>query len=123
MRCFLCRDSAALIDFHEHMDESRNVAQQGFVIDELLRAFSARSHEHTMWHIGLLSNLRLFVIVAVSLLFQLLAHDLPGLAVIFGREPGTVAQRLRWPGLGAVPLIVLEWRKVRRRASLCSYTS
>src|SRR4029453_12998259 len=63
---------------NDNLAQARNAAFSTLVIDELLRAFSARSTEQTIWQIGLLSNLRLFGIVTVSLLFQLVAQNLPG---------------------------------------------
>jgi Ca2+-transporting ATPase len=98
---------------NDNLAQARNAAFSTLVIDELLRAFSARSTEQTIWQIGLLSNLRLFGIVTVSLLFQLVAYDLPGFAVIFGSEPITLTQGLMWLGLGAIPLTVLELGKIR----------
>jgi Ca2+-transporting ATPase len=44
------------------------------VIAELLRSFEARSDTRTVWEVGLLSNARLFAIVATSFALQLVIH-------------------------------------------------
>jgi Ca2+-transporting ATPase len=97
--------------------QARNAAFSALVIAELLRSFGARSNEQTIWRIGLFSNMRLFVIVAVSFALQLLIHHLPVLETLFGTEPISLAQCSAWIMLGAIPLIVLELGKVFRHAS------
>jgi Ca2+-transporting ATPase len=96
--------------------QARNAAFSALVIAELLRSFGARSNEKTVWQIGLFSNMRLFVIVAVSFALQLLIHHLPVLESVFGTEPISVAQCAAWIVLGAIPLIVLELGKVLRQS-------
>jgi Ca2+-transporting ATPase len=96
--------------------QARNAAFSALVIAELLRSFGARSNEKTVWQIGLFSNMRLFVIVAVSFALQLLIHHLPVLESVFGTEPISVAQCAAWIVLGAIPLIVLELGKVFRQS-------
>jgi Ca2+-transporting ATPase len=98
-----------------NLTAARNAAFAVLVSDELLRAFGARSATRTVWQVGLLSNVRLCVIVAVSFALQLAIHHLPVLQAVFGTEPASLHQYVAWVGLGAVPLTVLELHKVLRR--------
>jgi Ca2+-transporting ATPase len=95
--------------------DARNAAFSALVIAELLRSFGARSETQTIWQVGLFSNLRLFMIVAVSFALQLLIHHLPILETLFGTEPISLAQCTAWLVLGALPLLVLEVNKVLRQ--------
>lgn len=95
--------------------QARNAAFSALVIAELLRSFGARSNEKKVWQIGLFSNMRLFGIVAVSFVLQLLIHHLSMLETLFGTKPVSVAQCMAWVGLGAIPLLVLELGKVLRQ--------
>jgi Ca2+-transporting ATPase len=63
----------------------------------------------------LFSNLRLFLIVAVSFALQLAIHHVSMLQTLFQIEPVTLNQCMAWVGVGFIPLIVLELRKVIRR--------
>ena len=94
-----------------NVQDARNAAFSVLVIAELLRSFGARSDTRTVWEVGLLSNIRLFVIVAASFSLQLLIHHAPVLEQLFGTEPISMAQCLAWIALGSVPLVLLEARK------------
>jgi Ca2+-transporting ATPase len=68
--------------------------------------------------IGLFSNLRLFAVVAASFALQIAIHHSPTLGRVFGIAPVSWAHCAAWVGLGCVPLLALEARKLlRRRAS------
>jgi len=97
------------------LEQARDAAFTALVIAELLRAFGARSEQRTIWQIGLFSNLRLFLIVAVSFALQLAIHHVPMLQKLFQIEPVTLNQCVVWIGVGSIPLIILELRKVIRR--------
>jgi len=97
------------------VEQARDAAFTALVIAELLRAFGARSEQRTIWQIGLFSNLRLFLIVAVSFGLQLAIHHVPMLQKLFQIEPVTLNQCVAWIGVGFIPLIILELRKVIRR--------
>ena len=94
--------------------QARDAAFTTLVIAELLRAFGARSEQRTIWQMGLFSNMRLFLIVAVSFALQLAIHHVPMLQTLFQIEPVTLNQCVAWIGVGFIPLIVLEFRKVIR---------
>ncbi|MDO8433715.1 MAG: cation-translocating P-type ATPase [Candidatus Binatus sp.] len=95
--------------------DARNAAFSALVIAELMRSFGARSNVRTVWEIGLLSNLRLFAVVAASFGLQLIIHHLSLLELLFGIEPVTLAQCVWWIVLGLIPLAVLELRKLAKR--------
>jgi Ca2+-transporting ATPase len=99
-----------------NLQDARNAAFSVLVIAELLRSFGARSETRTIFEVGLLSNLRLFLIVAASFILQLTIHHTPALEDVFGARPITLAQCLIWIVLGAIPLAVLELRKAVTRS-------
>jgi len=99
------------------LDHARDAAFTALVITGLLRAFGARSEQRTLWQIGLFSNLRLFLVVAVSFALQLAIHHVPMLQTLFQIEPVSLHQCVTWIGVGFIPLIILELRKVIRRRS------
>lgn len=101
-----------------NLEDARDAAFSVLVIAELLRAFGARSNTRTIWETGVLSNLRLFVIVAASFSLQIAIHHEPTLAAFFGTEPISMQQCVAWIVLGAMPLAVLEALKLRTRARL-----
>lgn len=103
----------AYVWYSNHMlAQARDAAFSTLVIAELLRAFGARSSTRTVWQMGLLSNMQLFVIVMASFGLQLAIHHLSALQVLFGTAPVSLLQYITWIGLGSIPLIVLELRKV-----------
>jgi Ca2+-transporting ATPase len=98
--------------------DARNAVFSVLVIAELLRSFGARSDVKTVFEVGLLSNMRLFVIVAVSFVLQLFIHHNGALEELFGTQPISLGQCVAWIVLGSLPLAVLELVKVARRAGL-----
>jgi Ca2+-transporting ATPase len=99
-----------------NLADARDAAFSALVIAELLRAFGARSDTRTVWQMGLLSNMQLFVIVMASFALQLAIHHLPALQALFGTAPISLGQCVAWVGLGSLPLLVLELRKVVQRS-------
>src|SRR5262249_29410818 len=103
---------------------ARNAAFAALVIAELLRSFGARSETRTILQVGLFSNMRLFIIVAISFVLQLWIHQSPALETLFETEPISFRQFVAWFLLGSVPLIALEVSKVIRQSqSPCLHTS
>jgi len=94
---------------------ARNATFSVLVIEELLRSFSSRSSTRTVWEIGLLSNMRLFGVVAASFGLQLAICHVPVFQRLFEIESVTFSQWARWLVLGFMPLMVLETRKIVRR--------
>jgi len=99
-----------------NLEHARDAAFSALVIAELLRAFGARSETRTIWQVGLLSNIQLFVIVVASFALQLAIHHLPALQALFGTAPISLGQCVAWVVLGSVPLCALELRKVLWRS-------
>jgi P-type Ca2+ transporter type 2C len=103
-----------------NVQTARNAAFSVLVTAELLRSFGARSTTRTVLEVGLFSNLRLVLIVAISVFLQVLIHHVPVLESIFGTEPITVQDCVAWGLLGAIPLTSLELWKLFRRGTLRS---
>jgi Ca2+-transporting ATPase len=99
-----------------NLERARYAAFSTLVIAELLRAFGARSEARTVWQLGLVSNKPLCVIVAASFALQLAISHLPALQQLFGIAPISLRQLSAWIVLGAVPLLVLELRKMFSQA-------
>ena len=93
---------------------ARNAAFSVLTFAELLRAFGARSETHSIWVLGLFSNLRLFLVVAGSFALQLSLHRIPLLEEVFQTGPIEPAELASWIALGALPLAVLEAVKLVR---------
>jgi Ca2+-transporting ATPase len=91
---------------------ARDATFSVLVIGELLRAFGARSDARTIWQIGVLSNMRLALVVLGSIAMQVAIHHVAALQVLFGTSPVALWQWVAWLALGSVPLLVLEVRKV-----------
>ncbi|MGR8980295.1 MAG: cation-translocating P-type ATPase, partial [Gammaproteobacteria bacterium] len=98
--------------FDESLEQARDAAFTALVIAELLRAFGARSASKTVFEMGLLSNLWLFLIIAVSFSLQLAIHHVPTLQTLFSIEPLSWKQCIAWMGIGFIPLTALEIRKI-----------
>ena len=94
--------------------QARDAAFTALVIAGLLRAFGARSEQRAIWEISMFSNIRLFLVVAVSFALQLAIHHVPMFQTLFKIEPITLSQCVGWIAVGFIPLIVLELRKVVR---------
>lgn len=98
-----------------NLAQARDAAFSTLVFAELFRALGARSDTRTVWEVGLWSNIPLCVIVLASLGLQLAIHHLPALQTLFGTTPISLYQCLAWIGLGVIPLLGLELRKVLLR--------
>ena len=96
------------------LDEARNLAFSVLVFGELLRAFSARDAIRPFWEIGVFSNLRLFVVVAVSFIVQVGIHHIDAMQKLFQIGPLSLRDCVLSIALGALPLLILELTKVSR---------
>lgn len=94
--------------------QAQDAAFSVLVTAELLRSFGARSQTKTIWQMGLFSNLRLFFIVSISFILQIVIHNIPALRALFGVTQVSLAQCLLWIVLGMLPLLVLEGQKLLR---------
>ncbi len=97
------------------LSRARNAAFFVLVVEELLRAFGARSADKPVWEIGVLTNLRLLGIVLVSFALQVLISGTPWLEDIFQTQRVTPAECAVGVLLGLIPLSTLEAVKVIRK--------
>jgi P-type Ca2+ transporter type 2C len=95
---------------------ARTYAFATLVFAELLRAFGARSEIKPIWQVRLLSNPKLFVIVALSFTLQLWSHHNAVLAKFLKTTFIDLGHCLVLLALSAIPLAVLELAKVLRQA-------
>jgi len=103
------------------LKHARDAMFTTLVIAELMRAFGARSNGRTIFEVGLLSNLWLFLIIALSFSLQVTIHHVPALRSLFSIEPLSLEHCVVWMGLGFMPLMVLEIRKILlRRGRQCA---
>lgn len=98
-----------------NLDQARNLAFSVLVFGELLRAFSARDPDRPFWEIGLFSNMKLFLIVLLSIMVQLGIHHVPATQELFSTGPLSLADCALSLVVGAIPLAVLELEKIWRR--------
>ncbi|MGQ0599483.1 cation-translocating P-type ATPase [Aquabacterium sp.] len=97
------------------LEEARNLAFSVLVFGELLRAFSARDPDRPFWEIGLFSNMKLFLIVVLSVMLQLGLHHIPATQKLFSIGAISLADCGLSLAIGFMPLVVLEMGKVCRR--------
>lgn len=110
--------SAFAFEFYSgSSDSARNAAFTVLVFSELFRSFGARSDTKPIWRLGLLTNLRLFIVVLLTFTAQLLIHYVPALQEVFGIGPISIGQCLAWMALGTIPLVFVEARKLLHRTS------
>ena len=93
---------------------ARNAAFFVLVVEELVRAFGARSANKPLWQIGVLTNLRLLWIVLVSFALQLVISATPMMEQIFQTQRVTLAECAVGILLALIPLSTLEVIKVLR---------
>lgn len=98
-----------------NLDQARNLAFTVLVFGELLRAFSARDPDRPFWEIGLLSNMKLLVIVLLSVMIQLGIHHVHATQALFSIGPLNLSDCALSLAAGAIPLAVLELEKICRR--------
>lgn len=102
------------------LDEARNLAFTTLIFGELFRAFGARSPTKTIWEMGLFSNKRLCIIVAISVALQIEIHHLPALQALLHITPISVMDCIIVFFIGLIPLASIELWKLYRRQSRSS---
>ncbi|HZS04763.1 MAG TPA: cation-translocating P-type ATPase [Blastocatellia bacterium] len=100
--------------YHD-LDTARTFAFATLVYAEILRSFGARSETRAVWEIGLLSNIRLALIAALTLVFQPWAHHNQMLRTFLKSTEMSWSECLALLAVGAIPLAALEAVKVLRR--------
>jgi len=80
----------------------------------------ARNNSKTIFEIGLLSNLGLFLIIALSFSLQATIHQVPALRSLFSIEQWSLHHFIVWTSLCLIPLTILEIIKILRGAAKLS---
>lgn len=94
---------------------SRTLAFATLITAELLRAFSARSSDHTLREIGLFSNKYMVYATGLSFGLLLMVLYIPALANLFEVIPPTVKDWAVIIVLSLIPVIAGEFRKALTR--------
>ncbi|MET0554922.1 MAG: cation-translocating P-type ATPase [Vicinamibacteria bacterium] len=92
--------------------EARTFAFTTLVFSELLRVFAARSAVHLYWQVGVLSNLHVVWVAAVSALVQVALPYVPLTARLFDVVPLRPEALATAAVLGLVPVSAIEVRKL-----------
>jgi len=95
---------------------ARDHAFTALVYAELLRSFGARSETRSVWQVGILSNLKLALVVAASMALTFWAPHNAWLGAFLEVEAMPMDHCLVLLVLGSIPLLVLEaWKLARRQ--------
>jgi Ca2+-transporting ATPase len=94
------------------LDHARSLAFSVVVFSELFRSFAARSPTKTFWQVGAATNLRLLMVVVLSVGVQFALHSIPFTQQIFAIGELTVRDALLSLGLGLVPVTIHELHKL-----------
>jgi Ca2+-transporting ATPase len=86
------------------------------VYAEVLRSFGARSTTKPIWEIKLFSNIKLSLVVALTMFFQPWSHHVPTLQYFFKIVPMPWSECFILIAIGLIPLVVLEIFKIVRRS-------
>jgi Ca2+-transporting ATPase len=85
------------------------------VTSHITWAFAARSRSRTSFGLGVFSNLRLLLVLAATLLVQVLLQSHAATAAFFGLPPLSAGGWLRAVALGLVPVTIIELSKLMPR--------
>ena len=96
--------------------EARSLAFTTLIFCELFRAVSARSETRTFWEVGPLTNVRVLLVVLISVGVQLVIFQGAATRSFFQLEPLSLANCVLALTVGLIPVTVLEIRKIARRA-------
>ena len=103
----------------KNLPAARNYAFSALVFSELFRSFGVRSPIRPFWHRQGPGNIRLTLVVAASVLIQLVIHHFPPLQRVFGVAPISLIECAALLALGTAPFFILEiWKGlVEKRAT------
>ncbi|MCO6429666.1 MAG: cation-translocating P-type ATPase [Deltaproteobacteria bacterium] len=87
------------------------------VFAELLRSFGARSETESIIKVGLHTNFRLVVVVAIGIFIQLASHHSEVLSSVFRTQTVGLRECVALLLLGSLPLVVTELIKGRSRTT------
>jgi len=100
---------------YENLETAQTHAFSVLVFAELLRSFGARSDTRFVWELGLFSNLKLVIVVALSITFQITSHQVPWLGDLLRTTPMPLSESAILLAIGCIPLSVMELAKIPRR--------
>ncbi len=95
---------------------ARDHAFTTLVYAELLRSFGARSEIRSVWQVGILSNIKLALVVLASMALTFWAPHNVWLGAFLDVEPMPLYHCFVLLAVGAIPLLALEGWKFMRRA-------
>lgn len=97
------------------LPEARNLAFSVLVFGELFRALAARSTDKVFWEVGVFTNVRLLIVVVLSVLLQYALHHIPIAQRMLDITPLSARDCALTIGAGLVPVTVIELTKLLRR--------
>jgi P-type Ca2+ transporter type 2C len=97
-----------------YTEAAPTAAFAALVFAELLRSFGARSRTMPVWRMPLFANVKLFLVVAVSIGIQLLSQHNALLGRFLKVSPIPFSDGFLLLAAGALPLLVLDVMKVVR---------
>ncbi len=103
---------------HHDVETARARAFAALVFCEVFKSFVFRSRTRIVWEVGLLSNLRLVAIVALTIALQVAAPFVGWLGAALATPRMAAPDILVLMALGLVPATALELWKLARRAVL-----
>ena len=95
---------------------ARDLAFSTIVFGELFRSLSSRSATRLFWQTGVFTNLRLLVVVAVSVLVQIAIHHTPVTERLFQIAAPSLFETAVALSAGLIPVTLIELGKLVRRA-------
>ncbi len=100
---------------HGNLEAARTHAFTALVLAEIFRSFGVRSETQSLWQLGLLSNLRLTLVVAASFVLQIFIHHNHFLTSVMKTTILPWADSVNLIAIALIPLIFLELIKVVQR--------
>ncbi len=94
---------------------ARSLTFSVLVFGELFRSFAARSTTKVLWEVGAFTNLRLFAVVALSMLLQIALPQIPAADTAFGIAPLSAGDTAVALLVALVPTAAIEMHKLARR--------
>jgi Ca2+-transporting ATPase len=95
--------------------QAQDSAFSVLVTAELIRAFGARSDDKPIWQLSIFSNMRLFFIISISFLAQVIIHHMVILQKVFGITTVSWQECVSWIVIGMIPFLILELGKGLRQ--------
>ena len=103
---------------YENLLTAQTQAFSVLVFAELLRSFGARSDTRFVWEMGIFSNMKLFVVVVLSIAFQITSLQVAWLGDLLRTAPLPLSECAALLAIGCIPLAVMELAKIPRRRQL-----